>query len=108
MTTIYEVQVERTGFGSCHTVRVAHKDNHPELAAEAAERIIARAFYGDDWAKVVHQFFAYRVRELTGADMLDAISAPLQALAYSRRGALPRAINPDSPKPRSPPCTTSD
>ena len=65
MTVLFEVQVERTGFGYCCGVRVAA--SKPELAAEAAERIVAERFGG---MSVLHQFFAYSVKALTGADFL--------------------------------------
>lgn len=68
MTIIYDVRVERAGFGYCVSIRTAARSSI--LACEAAERIAARNLYGDAWAKVVHEFFAYSVKELTAADMM--------------------------------------
>lgn len=68
MTIFYEVSVERFGFGYCDHVKVAA--SKPELAAEAAERIAASRLAGDDWVKIIHQFFAYSVREMTAAEFI--------------------------------------
>ena len=77
MTILYEVQVERRDFGHCESVRVASSE--PILACEAAERIAAERLAGDDWAKIVHRFFAYSVRELTAADVAGWSSLNLPA-----------------------------
>lgn len=69
MTTLYNVDVERTGMGQCRRIMVAASE--PMLAAEHAERLAAMKLYGQEWASVVHQFFAYRVTELSGADMIE-------------------------------------
>lgn len=68
MTMFYEVQVERRGFGFCDSTNVA--SSSPEVAAASAEKIIAKRLYGDDWAKVAHEFFAYSVREMTAAEFI--------------------------------------
>lgn len=72
MTTIYNVDVERAGFGFCTSIRTAASS--PMLACEAAERIAAANLYGADWSKVVHQFFAYHVREMTAGEFIPGYS----------------------------------
>jgi hypothetical protein len=68
MTILYQVFVERLG-KPCRAVEVAAKA--PELAAEAAERIVAAEFYGAAWAVAVGDFFAYRVREMTAVEFIN-------------------------------------
>ena len=74
MNTIYDVQVERHGFGYCTVIRTAASS--PMLACETAERLAARELYGDDWAKVVHEFFAYQVRPIESAERPSDIPLP--------------------------------
>ncbi|MBX3579896.1 MAG: hypothetical protein KF723_22060 [Rhizobiaceae bacterium] len=70
MTIFYKVHVERTDRGFCDHCMVAAAS--PILAAEAAERIIAERLVGDGWSRIVHEFFAYHVAELTAADFMKA------------------------------------
>lgn len=69
MISIYAVDVELRGHHH-RTVRVAASS--PILACESAECIAARAYDGD--LGRVHLFFANRVQELDGFDMLDLMA----------------------------------
>jgi hypothetical protein len=68
MTIIYKVQVERANveFGyKCREMLIGASS--AIQACEAAERLAAQDVAGDDWPAIVHEFFAYRAVETTGA-----------------------------------------